>query len=143
MIKPFSNLIYKKKDKNFDSSKNKLKKEENVKSTPLIIFGITSWYSSICIDLIINSWCLFLMYKKSGKMFNFLCGYFHILITKCVYKSALFIKAIKIEKKQNTKQKIPSFENKFFISKLLFLINEILFSLTPIIFLMLIFLFSQ
>jgi len=39
VIKPFPNLIYKKKDKNFSSSKNELKKEENVKSKPLIIFG--------------------------------------------------------------------------------------------------------
>ena len=39
MIKPFPNLIYKKKDRNLPSSKSKLKEEENVKSKPLIIFG--------------------------------------------------------------------------------------------------------
>ena len=39
MIKPFSNLIYKKKDKNFPSSKNKLKKEENIKSNLLRLKG--------------------------------------------------------------------------------------------------------
>jgi len=46
VIKPFSNLIYKKKDRNF-SSKNKLKKEENVKSKPLIIFGFIISLTSI------------------------------------------------------------------------------------------------
>ena len=38
VIKPFSNLIYKKKDKNFPSSKNKLKKEENLKSKPCLLY---------------------------------------------------------------------------------------------------------
>jgi len=48
VIKPFSNLIYKKKDRNFPSSKNKLKKEEeNVKSKPLIIFGFIISLTSI------------------------------------------------------------------------------------------------
>jgi len=46
VIKPYSNLIYKKKDSNF-TSKNKLKKEENVKSKPLIIFGIIISLTSI------------------------------------------------------------------------------------------------
>jgi hypothetical protein len=46
VIKPFSNLIYKKKDRNF-SAKNKLKKEENVKSKPLIIFGFIISLTSI------------------------------------------------------------------------------------------------
>jgi len=47
VIKPFSNLIYKKKDKDFPSSKNKLKKEEKVKSKPLIIFGFIISLTSI------------------------------------------------------------------------------------------------
>jgi len=47
VIKPFSNLIYKKKDRNFSSSKNEQKKEENVKSKPLIIFGFILSLSSI------------------------------------------------------------------------------------------------
>jgi len=47
VIKPFSNLIYKKKDRNFSSSKSELKKEENVKSKPLIIFGFILSLSSI------------------------------------------------------------------------------------------------
>jgi len=47
VIKPFSNLIYKKKDKNFPSSKNQLKKEEKVKSKPLIIFGFIISLTSI------------------------------------------------------------------------------------------------
>ena len=47
VIKPFSNLIYKKKDKNSTSSKTKLKKEENVKSKPLIIFGFIISLTSI------------------------------------------------------------------------------------------------
>jgi hypothetical protein len=46
VIKPFSNLIYKKKDRNL-SAKNKLKKEENVKSKPLIIFGFIISLTSI------------------------------------------------------------------------------------------------
>tara|TARA_Y100000766_G_C18389647_1_gene357593 strand:+ start:127 stop:303 length:177 start_codon:yes stop_codon:yes gene_type:complete len=46
VIKPFPNLIYKEKDKNF-SSKNKLKKEEKVKSKPLIIFGFILSLTSI------------------------------------------------------------------------------------------------
>jgi len=47
VIKPFSNLIYKKKDKKIPSSENKLKKEENVKSKPLIIFGFILSLTSI------------------------------------------------------------------------------------------------
>jgi len=47
VIKPFSNLIYKKKDRNFPSSKNNLNKEENVKSKPLIIFGFVISLTSI------------------------------------------------------------------------------------------------
>jgi len=47
VIKPFSNLIYKKKDRNPPSSKNKLQKEENVKSKPLIIFGFMISLTSI------------------------------------------------------------------------------------------------
>jgi hypothetical protein len=47
VIKPFSNLIYKKKDRNFSSSKSELKKEENVKSKPLIIFGFILSLTSI------------------------------------------------------------------------------------------------
>tara|TARA_B100002051_G_scaffold256813_1_gene273648 strand:+ start:500 stop:679 length:180 start_codon:yes stop_codon:yes gene_type:complete len=39
VVKPFSNLILKKKDINFSSSKSQLKQKENIKSTPLIIFG--------------------------------------------------------------------------------------------------------
>jgi len=52
VIKPFSNLIYKKKDKNFSSSKNELKKEENVKSKPLIIFGFIISLTSIFLLLL-------------------------------------------------------------------------------------------
>ena len=47
MIKPFSNLIYKKKDRNYSSSKNKPKQEENLKSKPLIIFGLILSLTSI------------------------------------------------------------------------------------------------
>jgi len=47
VIKPFSNLIYKKKDRNFSSSKSMLEKEENVKSKPLIIFGFIISLTSI------------------------------------------------------------------------------------------------
>jgi len=47
VIKPFSNLLYKKKDRNFSSSKSELKKEENVKSKPLIIFGFIISLTSI------------------------------------------------------------------------------------------------
>jgi len=47
VIKPFSNLIYKKKDRNFSSSKSKLQKEENPKSKPLIIFGFIISLTSI------------------------------------------------------------------------------------------------
>jgi len=47
VIKPFSNLIYKRKDRNFPSSEKKLKKEENVKSKPLIIFGFIISLTSI------------------------------------------------------------------------------------------------
>ena len=47
MIKPFPNLIYKKKDGNSSSSKSKLKQEENVKSKPLIVFGFIISLTSI------------------------------------------------------------------------------------------------
>jgi len=52
VIKPFSNLIYKKKDRNFSSSKSNLKKEENVKSKPLIIFGFIISLTSIFLLLL-------------------------------------------------------------------------------------------
>jgi len=52
VIKPFSNLIYKKKDRNFYSSKSELKKEENVKSKPLIIFGFIISLTSIFLLLL-------------------------------------------------------------------------------------------
>ena len=47
MIKPFPNLIYKKKDSNLSASKKATKKEENVKSKPLIIFGFIISLTSI------------------------------------------------------------------------------------------------
>jgi hypothetical protein len=47
VIKPFSNLIYKKKDSNFSSSKRIIKQEENNKSKPLIIFGFIISLTSI------------------------------------------------------------------------------------------------
>jgi len=47
VIKPFSNLIYKKTDRNFSSAKSEQKKEENVKSKPLIIFGFIISLTSI------------------------------------------------------------------------------------------------
>jgi len=47
VLKPFSNLIYKKKDRNISSTKSKLKQEENVKSKPLIIFGFIISLTSI------------------------------------------------------------------------------------------------
>jgi len=47
VTKPFPTLFYKKKDRNFPSSKKKLKKEENVKSKPLIIIGFIISLTSI------------------------------------------------------------------------------------------------
>tara|TARA_Y100000766_G_C18490262_1_gene404447 strand:+ start:76 stop:255 length:180 start_codon:yes stop_codon:yes gene_type:complete len=47
VIKPFSNLIYKNKDRNVSSLKSKLKQEENIKSKPLIIFGFIISLTSI------------------------------------------------------------------------------------------------
>jgi len=56
VIKPFPNLIYKKKDRNLSSLKSKLKQEENVKSKPLIIFGFIISLTSIFLLLFtINS----------------------------------------------------------------------------------------
>tara|TARA_B100000242_G_scaffold206523_1_gene149863 strand:- start:414 stop:590 length:177 start_codon:yes stop_codon:yes gene_type:complete len=46
MIKPFPNLLSK-KDSNLVTSKNNQKKEENVKSKPLIIFGFVISLTSI------------------------------------------------------------------------------------------------
>jgi len=47
VIKPFPNLINKKKDKDLSSSKNKLNQEESAKSKPLIIFGFLISLTSI------------------------------------------------------------------------------------------------
>jgi len=47
VIKPFLNLVYKKKDRNFSSPKDNLKQEENKKSKPLIIFGFMISLTSI------------------------------------------------------------------------------------------------
>ena len=47
MIKPFPNLIYKKKGRNSSSSNRKPKQEEKVKSKPLIIFGFIISLTSI------------------------------------------------------------------------------------------------
>ena len=49
-------------------------------SVTLIIFGLTSWFILMSIDLIINSWCVFLMYRKNRRSFKRLCGICH----KCV-----------------------------------------------------------
>tara|TARA_A100001388_G_scaffold118376_1_gene87528 strand:- start:254 stop:433 length:180 start_codon:yes stop_codon:yes gene_type:complete len=46
VIKPFPKLLSKKKG-NLVSSKNSVKKEENVKSKPLIIFGVVISLTSI------------------------------------------------------------------------------------------------
>ena len=47
MIKPFPNLILKKKDRNLSSPKSKLKQEKDVKSKPLIISGFIISLTSI------------------------------------------------------------------------------------------------
>jgi len=47
VIKPFSNLIYKKKDSKLSSSNRDIKQEENLKSKPLIIFGFILSLTSI------------------------------------------------------------------------------------------------
>jgi len=47
VIKPFPNLLYRKKDKNLSPLKSELKKEENIKSKPLIIFGFIISLTSI------------------------------------------------------------------------------------------------
>jgi len=47
VIKPFPNLLYRKKDKNLSTLKSELKKEENIKSKPLIIFGFIISLTSI------------------------------------------------------------------------------------------------
>ena len=52
MIKLFPNLINKKKDRNPSSSKSNLKKEENVKSKPLIVFGFIISLTSIFLLLL-------------------------------------------------------------------------------------------
>ena len=45
--KPFSNIIFKKKDRNLSSSSSTPGKEENVKSKALIIFGFIISLASI------------------------------------------------------------------------------------------------
>ncbi|MBO8230231.1 hypothetical protein CU313_03840 [Prochlorococcus marinus str. MU1404] len=52
MIKPFPNLLLKRKEKNSTSSKSTPKKEENVKSKPLIIFGFIISLTSIFLLLL-------------------------------------------------------------------------------------------
>jgi len=47
VIKPFPNLIYKKKDKNLSSPKSKLKQVKEIKSKPLIISGFVISLTSI------------------------------------------------------------------------------------------------
>ncbi|MBO8204614.1 hypothetical protein HA143_05500 [Prochlorococcus marinus CUG1415] len=47
MIKPFTNFLYKKKERNLSSLKSKPKGEENVKSKPLIIIGFIISLTSI------------------------------------------------------------------------------------------------
>ncbi len=46
-MKPFPNLLYKKKASNLSSPRGKNKEEENVKSKPLIIFGFIVSLTSI------------------------------------------------------------------------------------------------
>jgi hypothetical protein len=56
VIKPFPNLLYQKKDRNLNSSKKSVNKNENVKSKPMIIFGFIISFSSIFLLLFtINS----------------------------------------------------------------------------------------
>jgi len=47
VIKPFFNLIDKKKVRDYSSSKNKIKQEENLKSKILITFGFIISLTSI------------------------------------------------------------------------------------------------
>jgi len=47
VIKPFSNLINKKKDRSLSSSESKPEQEGNLKSKPLIIFGFIVSLTSI------------------------------------------------------------------------------------------------
>mmetsp|Transcript_55418 Transcript_55418/g.49900 ORF Transcript_55418/g.49900 Transcript_55418/m.49900 type:complete len:429 (-) Transcript_55418:35-1321(-) len=53
----------------------------------LILFGITSWFVWISIDIMINAWCILLMFKTNQKLFNKICCIFH----KCVGYSFLKI----------------------------------------------------
>jgi len=56
VIKPFTNLIYKIKDRNLSSSKSKLNQKENTNSKPLIVFGfMISLISMFLLLLTINN----------------------------------------------------------------------------------------
>ena len=49
----------------------------------LLIFALTSWFTAIALDLIINNHCIFLMYGKNQKYFNCICGPLHKYMGKC------------------------------------------------------------
>jgi len=49
----------------------------------LLVFSLTSWFTAIAADLMINNHCIFLMYNENAKYFNCICGPFHKLVGKC------------------------------------------------------------
>eukprot|EP01084_Bolivina_argentea_P112394 200452_1 len=58
----------------------------NTTFASLLIFGIASWFWAISLDLIINCWCIFLMYRNNRYWFKIICGPLHRSIGKCCYR---------------------------------------------------------
>ena len=50
----------------------------------MVFFGLIKWFTFLLTDIILNGWCIFLMYSENQKFFYVLCGYCHTCTGKCV-----------------------------------------------------------
>ena len=73
----------------------------------MFFFGWLKWFTFVAIDLIINGWCVFLMYSTNTKLFNIFCGFCHKLTGYCFYR------IIKCTKLQNNDDKDKASESQF------------------------------
>eukprot|EP01084_Bolivina_argentea_P151558 264531_1 len=76
----------------------------------LLFFGILKWFTFIALDLILNGWCVFLIYSKNKKLFNVFCGICHRGIGKCFYKCIQCTKAIDSNSTQEKSQFLEVYE---------------------------------
>eukprot|EP01084_Bolivina_argentea_P022257 41363_1 len=72
----------------------------------LILFAITTWFIWISIDIVINCYCIFLLYKANINSFNTMCGLCHVCVGYSFYK-ILDWKGIFQTKQEQTLTSVP------------------------------------